>query len=165
VKIALAVLLSAPALFAAVTYAALETGGVAIAETEMEDGTIRSTHVWFARKQNELWLEAGSATNGWFVDVQRTGELELKLGANPFRYKAEIHDKPAARKRVRRLLRQKYGWRDQWVALFVDQEGTIPVRLIAAGTGVVPQLKQSRKQAGEKTEKQAEKQTEQQTSK
>lgn len=131
-KTSVALIAALAGLFVAVTYAALELGNVAIIETQKEDGTTRTTHVWFVRERNELWLEAGSPSNGWFVDIQRTGELRLTLGTNPFRYRCEIVSKPGVREQVRSLLSEKYGWRDTWVGAFVDHEVAIPVKLVPA---------------------------------
>ena len=129
-KRSLAIVVALAGLFVALTYAALELGGVAIIETQREDGTTRTTRVWYVQERKDLWLEAGAPTNGWFVDIQRTGELELTLGTNPFPYRTVVVAKPAVRDRVRALLREKYGWRDLWVGLFVDQESATPVRLV-----------------------------------
>jgi hypothetical protein len=138
VKRAVATLITLLVLFAGVTYAALELGGVARVETQQADGSLRETHVWFVKNQRELWLEAGSPDNGWFVDVQRTGELDLAIDGRPFRYQTEISRKPADRKRVRTLLRQKYGWRDWWVGMFVDQESATPVLLVPVKPAPIP---------------------------
>ncbi len=130
VKRSLAIVVALVVFFAALTYAALELGGVAIIETQREDGTTRTTHVWYVQQRSDIWLEAGAPTNGWFVDIQRTGELQLTLGTNPFPYRTVVVAKPDVRDRVRALLREKYGWRDLWVGLFVDQESATPVRLV-----------------------------------
>ena len=116
------------ALLVAVSYAALEAGGVAIVETEKADGTTRTTHVWFMQERG-LWLEGGSAGNGWVTDVEQTGELTLSMNAKPFRYKATISTRPRDRGLVRIQMRRKYGWRDWWVGLFVDHEKSVAVQL------------------------------------
>jgi ABC-2 type transport system ATP-binding protein len=50
---------------------ALESGGVAVLETETADGTVRSTHIWYAEPDGELWVEAGTPENGWYLDIQK----------------------------------------------------------------------------------------------
>ena len=137
-KRAMAALVTLVVLFAGVTYAALELGGVARVETQQADGSLRETHVWFVKNRRELWLEAGTPDNGWFVDVQQTGELDLAIDGRLFRYQAEISRDPGDRKRVRGLLRQKYGWRDWWVGMFLDQESATPVLLIPVKPALIP---------------------------
>ena len=137
-KFAIAGVIALVCLLVAVTYVALEFSDVAIVETQRADGTTRQTHVWYARDGRRLWLEAGSASNGWFVDIQQTGELTLSLDSNPFRYETRIDKAPAVRVRVRKLLRKRYGWRDWWVSFFVDQASAIPVQLVAVAPDAVP---------------------------
>ena len=100
------------ALLVAVTYAALETGGVAIVETERLDGTTRATHVWFMQERG-LWLEGGAASNGWIIDIERTGELTLSISDKPFRYKARISKKPRDHQLVRLLPARVGRWQHQ----------------------------------------------------
>ena len=53
--------------FVAVTWWVLEAGGVAVIETRSPDGMLRSTHVWYAEPDGELWLEAGTPENPWYT--------------------------------------------------------------------------------------------------
>jgi len=118
--------------FVALTWLALETGGVAIVETRAEDGSTRATHVWFVEPDGELWLEAGSPNNQWFADLGRDPRLTLHADGRAAAYAAERHDDPESRARVRANLREKYGLRDRWIGLFVDQSRSLVVRLIPA---------------------------------
>jgi hypothetical protein len=119
--------------FVALTWLALEFDGVAIVETRAADGSIRSTHVWFVEPEGELWLEAGSAQNTWFADSSRDPRLSLRADGRAGEYVARPFEDPAARARIRALLREKYGLRDRWVGLFVDQSQSLVVRLDPAG--------------------------------
>ena len=132
-KIALATLVSLVVAFAAITWLALEAGGVAIVETRGAGGSVRSTHVWFVESDGELWLEAGSPKNRWFADLAADPRLVVRTEGRAASYVAERHDDPAPRARIRALLREKYGLRDRWVGLFVDQSKSLVVRLVPAG--------------------------------
>ena len=55
----------------ATTWWALESGGVAVIETQTPGGSVRSTHVWYVEDNGELWLEAGTPENAWFLDAQQ----------------------------------------------------------------------------------------------
>ncbi len=116
---------------------ALEAGGVAIVETERADGTTRSTHVWFVEpaggSRQQLWLEAGTPENGWYLDILARPTLSLE--SDPASdlsgvYLAEPIPGRAAHEEIRRMLRAKYGIRDWWIATLFDTSRSIAVRLI-----------------------------------
>lgn len=126
---AIATLLALVLAAVGVTILSLESGGVAIVETRTPDGGTRSTHVWFARHEGTLWLEAGAPGNPWFLDVQRSPRLFFSADGIAKAYEAVPVPDAAARSLVRSLLRRKYGWRDRWVGLFVDSSRSLAVRL------------------------------------
>jgi len=139
-KIVIGIVLGAVIAFVVITWLALEAGGVAVIETERADGTARSTHVWFATPdeadllgRGELWAEAGTPENGWYVDLQDRGTLVLattsKAHASDEYLALPIHGEAAHRK-IRSLLRAKYGLRDWWIATLFDTSRSIAVRLI-----------------------------------
>jgi hypothetical protein len=119
--------------FVALTAWALESGGVAILETRRADGGVRETHVWFVVRDGELWVEAGSPDNGWFVDVQQQPLLAFRSdeesGALSGSYRARIDPDPGAAPRLRGELRDKYGFRDLWVGMLVDSSRSRAVQL------------------------------------
>jgi hypothetical protein len=55
--------------FALVTWWAPEWSGVAIVTTQSSDGELRKTHIWYSIDGEEIWLEAGTDENPWFVEV------------------------------------------------------------------------------------------------
>jgi len=132
VKILLALLAAGLAAFAGLTYWALESGGVAVVETRAPDGAPRSTHVWYVEPEGELWVEAGTPENGWYVDAQRDPRVGFSADGRSGHYVAERIDEPGAHQRIRALLREKYGLRDRWVGLLVDTSRSIAVRLVPA---------------------------------
>jgi len=129
VGVALASVAALGIALAAITWLALESGGVAIVETHAENGSIRSTHVWFVEPERELWLEAGSAQNAWFDDLGRDPRIALRAEGRHGDFLAVRFEDSSARARIRALLREKYGLRDRWVGLFVDQTRSRVVRL------------------------------------
>jgi hypothetical protein len=119
---------------AGITWLALESGGVALVETRGPHGETRSTHVWYVEHDGELWLEAGTPDNGWFVDLLSDPTLSIRAHAGSGRYRAHPVENPVVHQRIRSLIREKYGWRDWWVGfLIVDSDGSIPVRLDPIG--------------------------------
>jgi len=124
--IALGVLLAA---FVAVTWWALESGDVAIVSTGPVGDDRRTTRVWYAETDGEIWLEAGTPENGWFVDLRTHPELVLEIDGRSQRWRAFPIDDPSGHPRIRSLLREKYGVRDWWVGLLVDTSKSVAVRL------------------------------------
>lgn len=131
-KIVLLVVLLDVLALAGFTYWALESGGVAVVETARDDGSARSTHVWYATPDGELWLEAGKPENGWFQDVQREPRLWLTRDGQRERFLAEPLPNPEGHERIRTMLRDKYGIRDQWITLLFDTSRSVAVRLVPA---------------------------------
>lgn len=127
---------AALALFAGVTWWALESGGVAVVETRRPDGGTRATHVWFVEQEGVLWLEAGAPGNGWFSDVQRDPALRFSFAGVSARYRAVPVADPAHRTALRDALRERYGLRDAWVGMFVDGERSMAVRLDPLADGL-----------------------------
>jgi hypothetical protein len=97
VKVVVASLAAALVLLVAFTWWALESSGVAILETRAADGSLRSTHVWFAEPDGELWVEAGAPDNAWYRDVQRDPRVSFTASGRSGRYLAERIDEPGAR--------------------------------------------------------------------
>ena len=132
-KIALGLLLAAVAAFAAITWVALEAGGgVAVVETWAADGNPRSTHVWFFEGEDGLWLEAGTPENGWYQDVLRDPALSFHTEGRTSRYLARPSEDHERHAWLREQLAAKYGWRDHWVSVYVDQERSVAVQLVLA---------------------------------
>ena len=131
-KPVLMVVVTLVAAFGAITWWALESGGVAVIETRTPKGTVRSTHVWYTEPTKELWLEAGTPENGWFQDIQQNPVLTFRANRRSARYVARPVDDPSGHSRIRSLIREKYGFRDRWVGLVVDTSRSVAVRLLPA---------------------------------
>lgn len=134
-KNTLAIVAALLAGFAATSWWALEAGGVAVVETRAADGSVRSTRVWYAEVDGELWLEAATPESSWFKDLQRDPELTLEAGGESRRYVAETVERPSGHARIRSALREKYGLRDWWVGLLVDPSRSVAVRLVPSRLG------------------------------
>lgn len=111
------------------TWWALESSGVAVLQTRAPDGSRRSTHVWFAEPNGELWLEAGSPENSWYLDIQRDPLVSFSTPERSGHYLAQPVEGRGAHDEVRSLLRRKYGLRDWWVGLLFDTSQSVAVRL------------------------------------
>lgn len=114
------------------TWWALESHEVATIQTRQADGRIRSTHVWWVTQNAELWLEAGSPSNGWFVDISGNPHIVIERGGIPNEFVAAPVADEMHHEWIRRAIREKYGFRDWWVNLLVDTSESIAVRLVEA---------------------------------
>ena len=130
VKIVLIAVAALTLAFVGTSWWVLESGGVAVIGTQTPEGGARSTHVWYVEPDGELWLEAGTPENGWFLDVQKSSAVEFESDGRTLRYIARPVEGEPARSRIRSLIRQKYGFRDRWVDLILDTSRTVAVRLI-----------------------------------
>ena len=129
-KIALASLLAFVLAFGGITWVALESSDVAVVETRRSDGSARSTHVWFVEEDGVLWLEAGTPENGWYVDVLRDPHLSFRADRRAGSFVARpLPEDPERHAWLRERLADKYGWRDTWVSVYVDQSRSTAVRL------------------------------------
>ena len=131
-KVALIAIASLVAGFGATTWWALESGGVAVIETRTPDGSVRSSHVWYAEPDEELWLEAGAPEHPWFLDVQRDPAITFTAAGRSARFVAQPVPGALDHARIRSLMREKYRLRDGWVGLMVDTSRSVAVQLLPA---------------------------------
>ncbi len=115
--------------FALTTWIALESGGVGVVTTTQADGEPRQTHVWPVEINGVVWIEAGSAGNGWYVDVLEQPRLVLERDGQRSSYVAVPVPTKPAHQDLRAAIERAYGWRARWVEIWVDPSESIPVRL------------------------------------
>jgi hypothetical protein len=129
VKRAVAIVVFLVVAFGAMTLVALESGGVGILETQAPDGSERTTHVWYAEDDGEVWIEAATPRRAFLHDLRRAPEVTLVRDGEPSAYHAEIRESAADHARIRGLLRDKYGLRDWYVGLLQDTSRSVAVVL------------------------------------
>ena len=103
------------------TYLALESGGViTVTTTNQSTQSARETHIWYVLREGEILLEAGNPNNPWVADLERSSEVQLSGDGLDGRYRLEIIQGEAGHAEIRGLMRDRYGWRDIWVAALFD---------------------------------------------
>ena len=117
------------AVFAAVTVVALEGRDVVVLRTVGDDGTAHDTRTWIAADDGALLVEAANDARPFLHDVRGNPALVLRRGAASHRCRATPLPNPDGHRRIRRLLAEKYGWADRWIALLADTSGSVAVRL------------------------------------
>ncbi len=119
------------ALFAAITYVALESGGVVTVETvDRSTDESRVTRIWFVLADEGLFLEAGTPTNSWVEDLEHASTIKLAGHNLDGEYTFNIQCEPAGHQSIRALMRSKYGWRDLWITILFDTSQSRLVEVI-----------------------------------
>lgn len=123
-----AALALAALLFAATTWFALEGRDVAVLRTGPEAAP-RTTRVWVAEADGVRWLEAATPERAWYRDVLAEPVVALEHRGATARYRALPEPGEDGHRRLRALLREKYGWADAFVGLLQDTSRGVAVRL------------------------------------
>jgi hypothetical protein len=112
------------------TWWTLEVSGVGVLRTLGPNGSLRDTHVWFAEEGETTWVEAANGHRPFLRDLRNDARAWLQRDRFVSEMTASISDAPSDRAHVRKLLRDKYGFRDVWVALFADTSHSYVVKLV-----------------------------------
>ena len=107
-----------------------ETGEVVVlTAVEQASGDTATTRLWVVEHDNMLWLR-GSAQSGW---TQRalSQNIPLQLERDGITNTYTVTPAPAQVGTVNELMRQKYGWRDQFISLMAPREASVVLRLTA----------------------------------
>ncbi len=115
--------------FAAVTLVALEGHEVVVLET---DGGAHRTRTWIADDADGTWIEAANPERPFVADLRRSPTLVLDRDGVRRTCRAELVANPEGHDRVRRLLRDRYGWADCWIGLLADTRASLAVRVRCA---------------------------------
>jgi hypothetical protein len=126
---ALLVVLTLVVTFAVVTLVALEGREVVVVRTRDANGTEHATRTWIADADGAAWVEAANPERPFLHDLEREPTLVLDRHGTPLDCRASIVPNPDGHARIRRLLAEKYGWADCWIALVADTERSLAVRL------------------------------------
>jgi hypothetical protein len=118
--------------FAAVTLVALEGREVVVVETTGGDGAMHRTRTWVADDADGTWIEAANPERPFVADLGRSTTLVLERGGVRRSCRAEVVPNPAGHERVRRLLRDRYGWADCWIGMVADTHASLAVRVRCA---------------------------------
>ena len=123
---------------AGLTLVALESGGVVTVYTADDDtGMVRTTRIWFVKDSASLYLEAGHPDNPWVSDLSEAEQIRLEGQGLDGSYTFLIGSGSDDHDRIRRLMRQKYGWRDGWIGLLFDTSSSqlVAINGVVSGSG------------------------------
>lgn len=117
------------AAFAGITLVALEGQEVVVIETADPSGSVRRTRIWIADTPEGWMIEAGDPSGPLFGNLQRKPTAWIERGDQRVSIRATPLANPEGHERIRTLLRAKYGWADDWVALIADTSRSVAFRL------------------------------------
>jgi hypothetical protein len=112
-----------------VTLWALEGAEVVVLRTRSAPEAPRETRIWIADAEGASWIEAASAARPFFAEIQADPRVALHRHGRWIRCDGSIEPDPAGHRRIRRLLRAKYGWRDWWIGQLADPSASRAIRL------------------------------------
>jgi len=122
-------LAAAGVVFAAVTLVALEGVEVVQLHTVARDGSVRTTRTWVADADGTTWIEAANPERPFLRDLQERPDVLLVRGGRAQRLHAVPLPGVEAHRKIRELLRAKYGWADAWIGLLADTSRSVAIRL------------------------------------
>ena len=118
--------------FGALTWLALESREVVLIRTRQSDGGVRETRIWIADAEGAWWLEAASPESDWYQDVLADPRIEIVRAGRTVPLLAAPVPGEEGHAKIRRLLRQKYGLADLWIAMIQDGSRSVLVAVTPA---------------------------------
>ena len=97
--------------------------------TRAPNGQVAETRVWIAEEDGFAWIEAASDKRLWYRHILADPRVQLERGGELLSFRAVPEPGPEGHARIRRLLRERYGWRDRWVGVLEDTSQSIAIRL------------------------------------
>ncbi len=108
-------------------FVASESGEVVVLTTTDAAGASHQTRVWVVDHAGTTWLRAGAEMQAWYGRLLKQPEVEVERGENRQRYTAV--PRPGNRELINDLMRDKYGWADQFIGVLFGRDDAIPIRL------------------------------------
>ena len=90
------------------------------------------------RSDGAAWIEAANPDRPFLHDLQARPEVVLVRRGAVQRLRAVPMPGDAPHRKIRFLLRAKYGWADRWIGLMADTSRSVAVRLEPDQPGTRP---------------------------
>ena len=110
-------------------WVASESGEVVVVTTDGSEGSVLTTRLWIVDMDGQGWLRSGSPAAAWYQRIIAMPDIELNRGGVSANFTAV--PVPSQRDPINDLMRAKYGWADQLIALMFGREDAVPLRLDA----------------------------------
>ena len=107
---------------------ASETGEVVVlTSVDQAISAPTTTRLWVVDHDGAIWLR-GDAASGWTQRVLAQS-TPVVLERNGVRYEFVVTSEPELLALVNQLMREKYGWRDQFISMMAPREDSVALRL------------------------------------
>ena len=106
---------------------ASESGEVVLVSSRDADGAMQETRLWVVEYEGASYLRSGSPMAGWYQRMQANPDVEVTRDERTFL--AQARPDVSLREPINALMREKYGWADQFIALMFGRDDAIPIRL------------------------------------
>ena len=107
---------------------ASETGEVVVlTSVDQAISAPTTTRLWVVDHDGAMWLR-GDAASGWTQRVLAQS-MPVVMERNGVRYEFVVTSEPERLALVNQLMREKYGWRDQFISMMAPREDSVALRL------------------------------------
>ncbi len=106
-----------------------ESGEVVILRSVDAAGATHETRLWIVDRDDGAWLRAGSSEAGWLPHLEANQDAELVRDGRSFA--VLVVPVIAERDAINAQMREKYGWGDWWIGVWVSRDDSVPLRLDA----------------------------------
>ena len=115
--------------FAVITFAALEGGEVVVVRTHDDQGAVRETRAWIAEHDGHAWIETANLERPFYLHLLADRDIEIVRGGAVIPVRAVPLPQAEGHPLIRRLLAEKYGWKDVWIGWIADTSQSTAIRL------------------------------------
>ena len=112
-------------------WVASESGEVVVLTTTDAEGAPHETRLWVVEHQGSAWLRAGGEVQAWYGRLVARPDVEVERGGQRSAYRAV--PQPEAQQVVNDLMREKYGWADDFISLLFGRDDAVAIRLDPPG--------------------------------
>ena len=107
---------------------ASESGEVVVVETTNAEGQVEETRLWVVDHDQAQWLRSGSPMAGWYQRLEANPQVSVERAGEVFT--AQARPDVSQRGVINELMREKYGWADQFISLMFGRDDAIAIELV-----------------------------------
>lgn len=104
---------------------------VVVIHTVDEAGEPHETRIWILEDEGRTYVRGGAG--GWTSRATATPEVVIERGDERLEVLGVLQTDDGVRRRVNRLFREKYGWRDAFISMLIGdpaREGAVVIEVV-----------------------------------
>jgi hypothetical protein len=105
---------------------------VVVVHTVDESGEPQQTRIWILEDEGKVYIRGGAG--GWTSRVAAHPEIAIEREDASEELLGVVQPDDGVRRRVNRLFREKYGWRDAFISMLIadpSREGAVVIEVVA----------------------------------